>query len=436
MIDPDQLTPARIVEELNKHIVGQDQAKRSVAIAMRNRWRRMQVEDRDLQYEITPKNILMIGPTGVGKTEISRRLARMAGAPFIKVEATKFTEVGYVGRDVDSIIRDLAEIAYEQTRADLAEEIREAAENAARETVLDKMGLPPDERQRIKLAIDAGEYDEDQEVEIEVTQSAQLMTPDLSSMPGMEELGIKLQSALGTMMPKKKRKMRISDAIEQLTEEEIDNRLDSNEIRDEALARIEQSGIVFIDEIDKIAVGGGNSGGNVDVSRQGVQRDLLPLLEGTAVSTRYGLVNTDHILFIASGSFHFASPSDLIPELQGRLPVKVELSPLTVDDFAQILDGTEHCLIRQYEALLKTEGMSLRFNPEAVRRIAEIAHLRNEQDENIGARRLHTLMEKLLEDISFRADELQSKKIVFDSQMVDKSLQVSADDGDSSRYIM
>ena len=436
MIDPDQLTPARIVEELNKHIVGQDQAKRSVAIAMRNRWRRLQVDNRDLQDEITPKNILMIGPTGVGKTEISRRLARMAGAPFIKVEATKFTEVGYVGRDVDSIIRDLAEIAYEQTRADLAEEVREAAEAKARKEVLTKMALPPEEEQRVKLALEAGEYDEDREVEVEVAQSAQLMTPDLSGMPGMEELGAKLQSALSGMMPKKKRRMKVVDAIEQLAEEEIDNRLDSNEIRDEALARIEHSGIVFIDEIDKIAVGGGNSIGNVDVSRQGVQRDLLPLLEGTAVSTRYGLVNTDHILFIASGSFHFASPADLIPELQGRLPVKVELSPLTVDDFAQILDGTEHCLMRQYEELLRTEGLSLRFKPEAVRRIAEIAQLRNEQDENIGARRLHTLMEKLLEDISFRAEEMQGKKVIFDAGMVDESLQVLAGDGESSRYII
>ena len=437
MIDPDQLTPARIVEELNKHIVGQDQAKRSVAIAMRNRWRRMQVENRDLQYEITPKNILMVGPTGVGKTEISRRLARMAGAPFIKVEATKFTEVGYVGRDVDSIIRDLAEISYEQTRSDLAEEVREAAENAAKASVLDKIALSPEERQRVKLALDAGEYDEDQEVEVEVAPAAQMMTPDLAGMPGMEDLGLKMQSALSGIMPKKKRKMKIGDAIEHLTEEEIDNRLDSNDIREEALARIEQSAIVFIDEIDKIAVGGGNSGGgNVDISRQGVQRDLLPLLEGTTVSTRYGLVNTDHILFIASGSFHFASPADLIPELQGRLPVKIELSPLTVDDFAKILDGTEYCLMRQYEALLKTEGLSLRFAPEAVRRIAEIAQLRNEQDENIGARRLHTLMEKLLESTSFRADEMQGKKVVFDTRMVEESLQVLAGDGNSSRYII
>ncbi|MCY4324664.1 MAG: ATP-dependent protease ATPase subunit HslU, partial [Betaproteobacteria bacterium] len=404
----------------------------------RNRGRRPQVANRDLQDEITPKNILMIGPTGVGKTEISRRLARMAGAPFIKVEATKFTEVGYVGRDVDSIIRDLAEISYEQTRSDLAEEVREAAESAAQKTILDRMALSPEDRQKMKLELDAGEYDQTQEVEVEVSQSAQLMTPDLAGMPGMEEIGMKMQSALSGMMPKKKRKMRIGDALDQLTEEEIDNRLDSNDIRDEALERIEQSAIVFIDEIDKIAVGGGggSGGANVDVSRQGVQRDLLPLIEGTTVSTRYGLVNTDHILFIASGSFHFASPSDLIPELQGRLPVKVELSPLTVDDFAKILDGTEHCLMRQYEALLKTEGLSLRFSPEAVHRIAEIAQLRNEQDENIGARRLHTLMEKLLEDTAFGADLLQGKKVVFDAKMVDESLQVLAGDSASSRYII
>ncbi len=439
MHDPDELTPERIVSELDKHIVGQQRAKRAVAIALRNRWRRLQVVDEELQDEITPKNILMMGPTGVGKTEISRRLARLADAPFIKVEATKFTEVGYVGREVDSIIRDLVDIAADQCRSDRADGVREAAESAARERVLDALKVPSDERERFKLALKAGEYDEEAEIEIEVSNPGALSFSDFSGMPGMEEMATRLQDALQSSplggSGKKKRKMKIGDALELLTEEEIDSRLDESEIREDALERVESSGIVFIDEIDKIA-SGSHENANVDISRQGVQRDLLPLIEGTSVSTRFGMVNTSHILFIASGSFHYTTPKDLIPELQGRLPIRVELSPLDLQDFVKILNETEHCLMRQYEALFKTEGLDLTFKPEAVQRLAEIAQRRNEVEENIGARRLHTLMENLLEDIAFRASQLRGQAVAFDAAMVDDALKTINGSDSASRFII
>lgn len=438
MPDPDKLTPSRIVAELDKHIIGQHGAKRAVAIALRNRWRRMHVENEELADEINPKNILMIGPTGVGKTEISRRLAKLVQAPFIKVEATKFTEVGYVGRDVDSIIRDLADISYGLCRDQLADEVREAAEEEARGRLLDALGLAGSEREVRNVQMRAGEFDENEEVEIEIAQPSPIDALHDMGVPGMEMMTQRMNVFLqGTQLgggAKQKRKLRAGAALNLLTDEEIDNRVDENELRDYALSRLEESGIVFIDEFDKI-VSGGNDG-NIDVSRQGVQRDLLPLIEGTTVATRFGMVSTYHILFIASGSFHYSSPQDLIPELQGRLPIRVELAALDIDDFASILDGTSTCLLRQYEALLRTEGLEISFTSAAVRRIAEIAHRMNETEENVGARRLHTLMESLLEDISFGADKMRGKKKKYDRKDVDRMLAGVHGNGTASRFII
>jgi ATP-dependent HslUV protease ATP-binding subunit HslU len=437
---PSMMTPQEIVHELDKFIVGQSEAKRAVAIALRNRWRRAQVAE-PLRGEITPKNILMIGPTGVGKTEIARRLARLANAPFIKVEATKFTEVGYVGRDVDSIIRDLAEIAVKGTREQEMQKVRPRAEDAGEERVLDALlpGVPVAEgndanstRQRFRKMLREGKLDE-KEVEIDVAQSAAGM--EILAPPGMEDLTQQIQGMFANMgsVRRKRRTLPIREALRIMTDEEAAKLVNEEEIRFKALRAVEQDGIVFLDEIDKIASRGEMHG--ADVSRQGVQRDLLPLVEGTAVSTKYGMIRTDHILFIASGAFHLARPSDLIPELQGRLPIRVELTSLSVDDFERILTSTDACLTRQYEALLATEGVTLEYAADGVRRLAEIAWSVNERTENIGARRLYTVMEKLLEEVSFDSGR-RDKRIVIDAAYVDARLASLAGSEDLARYVL
>jgi ATP-dependent HslUV protease ATP-binding subunit HslU len=442
-----ELTPKQIVKELNKHIIGQDDAKRAVAIALRNRWRRMQVSE-ELRPEITPKNILMIGPTGVGKTEIARRLARLSNAPFIKVEATKFTEVGYVGRDVDSIIRDLADIAIKRVREQAVNGVRSRAEDAAEDRILDVL-IPPrrgadegDEvvekesatRQKFRKKLREGDLDE-KEIEIDIaspTVGVEIMGP-----PGMEEMTSQLQNIFQGMgdRPAKAKKMQISNALKLLVEEESHKMVDDEDIKHRAVESVEQNGIVFLDEIDKVARRSeGSSGG--EVSREGVQRDLLPLVEGSTVSTKYGMIKTDHILFIASGAFHLSKPSDLIPELQGRLPIRVELKALSVDDFKSILSEPDASLTEQYVALMKTDGVELSFAEDGIHQIAEFSWQVNENTENIGARRLHTVMERLLEDISFEASDRSGDKIVIDSSYVKDSLSELAENEDLSRYIL
>jgi ATP-dependent HslUV protease ATP-binding subunit HslU len=440
------MTPQEIVHELDKHIVGQDKAKKAVAIALRNRWRRAQVAE-PLRQEITPKNILMIGPTGVGKTEIARRLARLANAPFIKIEATKFTEVGYVGRDVETIIRDLVEIAVKSGREQAIKEVRARADDAAEDRILDAL-LPPARgnffndaqsnedsatRQKFRKKLREGELD-DKEIEVEV--AAQSVQAEIFAPPGMEELTAQIQGMFQNIGGgrKKSRKLKIFEARRLLIDEEAARLVNDDEVKVEAVRNVEQNGIVFLDEIDKIASRSDTHG--VDVSRQGVQRDLLPLVEGTTVSTKYGMIRTDHILFIASGAFHLAKPSDLIPELQGRLPIRVELDSLSVADFECIMTQTDACLTKQYQALLATEGVTVEFAPDGIRRLAEIAWSVNERTENIGARRLYTVMERLLEEVSFSAGKSGFETIAVDAGYVDHRLADLAQNEDLSRYVL
>jgi ATP-dependent HslUV protease ATP-binding subunit HslU len=441
------MTPQEIVSELDKYIVGQADAKRAVAIALRNRWRRQQVAE-PLRQEITPKNILMIGPTGVGKTEIARRLARLADAPFIKVEATKFTEVGYVGRDVDTIVRDLVEISIKQAREGAMRQVRARAEDAAEERILDAL-LPPARsigfaeraegtedsaaRQRFRKKLREGELD-DKEIEIEVAATQAQM--EILAPPGMEELTQQIQGMFQNLGGgrKKLRKLKVREAMRLLAEEEAGRLVNDEDLKTRALANVEQNGIVFLDEIDKIASRSELAG--ADVSRQGVQRDLLPLVEGTTISTRYGMVKTDHVLFIASGAFHLAKPSDLIPELQGRFPIRVELDSLTAADFERILTATDACLTKQYEALLETEGVKLAFTSDGIKRLAETAFAVNEKTENIGARRLYTVMEKLLEDVSFAAGRGGAQPVTVDAAYVDARLKDLAASEDLARYVL
>lgn len=438
------MTPREIVQELDKHIIGQDDAKRAVAIALRNRWRRMQISDDLLRNEIMPKNILMIGPTGVGKTEIARRLARLAHAPFIKVEATKFTEVGYVGRDVDSIIRDLAEVAVKLEREQASKKVEQRAQDAAEERILDAL-LPPargsvspqekesSTRQLFRKQLREGKLDEN---EIEIELQAQAIGVEIMSPPGMEEMTSQLQSMfqqIGTGRSKS-RKLTVAKAFKILREEEAVKLINEEDIKTRAIENIEQNGIVFIDEIDKVAKRQEQGGG--DVSREGVQRDLLPLVEGCSVSSKYGMIKTDHILFIASGAFHVAKPSDLIAELQGRLPIRVELTALSVEDFVKILTEPNASLTEQYSALMLTEGLSLSFEASGIRRIAEVAYEVNERTENIGARRLYTVMERLLETLSFEATEKNGVQICINSAYVDEHLGELVKDEDLARYIL
>jgi ATP-dependent HslUV protease ATP-binding subunit HslU len=441
------MTPREIVQELDKHIIGQDDAKRAVAIALRNRWRRVQV-DEPLRGEITPKNILMIGPTGVGKTEISRRLARLARAPFIKVEATKFTEVGYVGREVDSIVRDLMDVAVKMIREDAMAKVRHRAEDAAEERVLDAL-LPPaaagagftsdvqpadsDTRQKFRKMLREGKLD-DKEIEIDI--QALPVGVEIMAPPGMEEMTSQLQGMFQNLggNRSKTRKLKVKEAFRHLTDEEAAKMLDEEELKTQALEAVEQHGIVFLDELDKVTRSSGTQG--ADVSREGVQRDLLPLVEGSTVNTKYGMVKTDHILFIASGAFHTSKPSDLIPELQGRFPIRVELKSLTTEDFVRILTEPNASLTSQYAALLNTEEVALEFAESGVRRIAEVAFQVNENTENIGARRLHTVMERLLETISFEASDKSGSRLIVDAGYVNDHLTELAQDEDLSRYIL
>jgi ATP-dependent HslUV protease ATP-binding subunit HslU len=440
------MTPREITQELDKHIIGQDDAKRAVAIALRNRWRRQQVSE-SLRNEITPKNILMMGPTGVGKTEIARRLARLANAPFIKVEATKFTEVGYVGRDVESIIRDLVEVSIKQTREAEVNRVRHLAEDAAEEKVLDALLPSPADfdknaedkaangtRQKFRIMLREGKLNDK---EIEVNLQAQPVGVEIMAPPGMEDMTNQLQGLFQNMgnQRTKTRKLRVEEALKIITDEEAAKMINEDELKLTALENAEQNGIVFIDEIDKVAKRQESAGGG-DVSREGVQRDLLPLVEGCTVATKAGTIKTDHILFIASGAFHISKPSDLIPELQGRLPIRVELSALTVDDFVRILREPDASLTEQYMALMATEGITLIFADDSLARIAEVAWQVNEKQENIGARRLHTVMERLLETISFEASDLPDQTINIDADYVNEHLGELSLEEDLSQYIL
>ncbi|MFX4227525.1 MAG: ATP-dependent protease ATPase subunit HslU [Porticoccaceae bacterium] len=437
-----QMTPREIVHELGRHIIGQDEAKKAVAIALRNRWRRMQL-DSELRAEVHPKNILMIGPTGVGKTEIARRLAKLAKAPFIKVEATKFTEIGYVGKDVEAIIRDLADVAIKMLREEQIKRVANQAEDAAEDRILDALlpsarGNEDEEkdnhtRQIFRKKLREGDLD-DKEIEIELQApkaGMEIMTP-----PGMEDMAGQLQDMFSSMGKnrKQRRKITVGKAFKQLKDEEAANLIDEEEIKTRAVDLVEQTGIVFIDEIDKVAKRG--EGGGTDISREGVQRDLLPLIEGSTVSTKYGMVKTDHILFIASGAFHLSKPSDLIPELQGRLPIRVELKALSAKDFQRILSEPDASLCVQYRELLKTEGVNIEFQEDGICRLSELAYEVNESTENIGARRLHTLMERLLEDLSFEAPDMDGQTISIDARYVNDKLAALATDEDLSRFIL
>lgn len=450
----DNFTPKKIVEELDKYIIGQNNAKRAVAIALRNRWRRQRLSP-DLKDEVLPKNIIMIGPTGVGKTEIARRLAKLANAPFLKVEASKFTEVGYVGRDVESMIRDLTEIAMNMVKTEHMEKVQEKAKVLAEDRVLDLLLPPPrtprgttpeeeeegnsresykDTRERLRVQLREGKLD-NRYVDIEVRE--RMMPFGVISNVALEELEINLKEMLGSFLPEKskRKKVKVAEALTMLTQEEANKLIDMEKVTKEAIDRVEQTGIVFIDEIDKVASRGGYGHGP-DVSREGVQRDLLPIIEGSTVATKHGPVKTEHILFIAAGAFHIAKPSDLIPELQGRFPIRVELEPLGKNDFVRILTEPHNALIKQYTALLGTEDVELEFTEDAIDEIADIAATVNEKTENIGARRLHTVIERLLEDISFNAPEMKDEKIVIDRQYVRKKLADVVRDEDLSRYIL